>query len=117
MGTKFKGDKDINYCQWCGKKTPMEKMQLPDTPILEHIEEKIDKYGRKKIWGDYADWSKLDLDSNFEAELLVYDEMLASISLKTVCEQCIKEDERLWGKYYGDSEYDDDDVIRFDADF
>ena len=48
MGTEFKGDKDINYCQWCDKKTPMEKMQLPDTPILEHLEEKIDNYGREK---------------------------------------------------------------------
>lgn len=117
MGTEFKGDKDINYCQWCGKKTPMEAMQLPDTPILEHLEEKIDNYGRQKIWGDHSDWSRLKLDSNFEAELLVYDEMLATVSLKVVCEQCIKEDERLWGKYYGDSDYNDDDVIRFDADF
>ena len=61
---------DINYCVWCGKKTPMEKMQLPDTPILEHLEDKINLHGRIKIWGDNSDWSKLDLDSNFEADVV-----------------------------------------------
>ena len=62
----------------------MEPLQLADTPILEFMEEKIDKHGRKRIWGDDADWSTMDLDSDFEAELLVYDQMLSSVSKKTV---------------------------------
>ncbi len=109
MGSTNKGDKDINHCVWCGALTPMEQMQLPSTPILEHMEEKIDKMGRKRIWGDNSDWSRVDMDSDLEAELLVYDEMLATIELKTVCERCIEEDERLWKKYYGNP--DDIDIF------
>jgi len=109
MGSTNKGDKDINHCVWCGALTPMEQMQLPSTPILEHMEEKIDKMGRKRIWGDNSDWSKVNMDSDLEAELLVYDEMLATISLKTVCERCLEEDERLWKKYYGNP--DDVDIF------
>ena len=90
----------------------MEPMQLPETPILEFMEEKINKLGRDKVWGEHANWSKLDIDSDVEAELLVYDEMLATVSLKTVCEKCLSEDDRLYEKYYGGSE-----EIRFDADF
>ena len=108
----YMGNSKIKYCQWCGKRTNNETMILPDTPILEEMEEKIDKNGRKQLWGEKSDWSKLDLDSNFEAELLVYDQLLASSSPKTVCSECIKEDERLWDKYYGNS-----DMIVFDADF
>ena len=107
MGTTSKGDKDLNHCVWCGAVTPMEQMQLPGTPLLEHLEDKIDEHGRKRIWGETSDWSKLDLDSDFEAELLVYDELLSNVSLKTVCERCIKEDERLWDKYYSDDQDDE----------
>ena len=111
MGTTNKRDKDIKHCVWCGAPTLMEEMQLPDTPIIEHMEEKINNHDRKRIWGDLSDWSKLDLDSDFEAELLVYDEMLGTMSLKTVCETCLGEDDRLWQKYYTNDE------IRFDEDF
>jgi len=109
MGSKYKNDKDLNHSVWCGALTPVEKMQMPSTPILEHIEKKIDNIGRKRIWGDNSDWSRVDMDSDLEAELLVYDEMLAEVDLKTVCERCIEEDERLWKKYYGDS--DDEDIF------
>lgn len=115
MGTTNKRDKDINHCVWCGALTPMEKMQLPQTPILEHMEEKIDNIGRKRIWGDNSDWSMVDMDSDLEAELLVYDEMLATVSLKTVCERCLEEDEKLWKKYYGNP--DDIDVLFWDDEF
>ena len=40
-----------NHCSWCGKPTWMEPMLLPDTPILEFMEEKIDENNRNKIWG------------------------------------------------------------------
>jgi hypothetical protein len=98
------GNNKIKYCVWCGKKTKRDKMILPDTPILEEMEDKIDHYGRRMIWGEYSDWSRLDLDSDFEAELLVYDQLLATSSPKTVCKQCLDEDERLWDKYYGSDE-------------
>ena len=90
-----------NHCTWCGKPTWMEEMQLPETPILEFIEEKIDEHGRNRIWGEDGDWSSQNLDSDFEAELLVYDAMLCNVSPKVVCIGCLKEDDDLWEKYYG----------------
>ena len=95
----------------------MEPLQLADTPILEFMEEKIDKHGRKRIWGDDADWSTMDLDSDFEAELLVYDQMLSSVSKKTVCIGCLKEDDDLLKKYYDNDDDVDFNEIIFDADF
>ena len=88
MGAKRKGSKDVNYCVWCGAPTLMEPMMLPHTPILEFLEAKIDLIGRDKVWGDNANWALLNLDSDMEAELLVYDEMLGTVSLKHVCERC-----------------------------
>tara|TARA_B100001778_G_scaffold192437_1_gene158638 strand:+ start:1982 stop:2224 length:243 start_codon:yes stop_codon:yes gene_type:complete len=78
----------------------MEEMQLAETPILEFMEDKINAVGREQIWGEEADWSTLDLDSELEAELLVYDSMLSSISKKTVCIHCLEQDDKLWKKYY-----------------
>ena len=100
------------YCSWCGKPTHMEQMQLPETPILEFMEEKIDEHGRERIWGEDGDWSSQNLDSDFEAELLVYDAMLCNVSLKVVCIGCLKEDDELWKKYYGRD--DDEYEIHFD---
>jgi hypothetical protein len=115
MGSKYKRNQ-LNHCTWCGKNTWMEKMLLPETPILEFMEEKIDKHGRQRIWGEDGDWSMEDLDSDFEAELLVYDEMLSTVSKKVVCISCLKHDDNLWEKYYNNG-FDDDTEIRFDADF
>ena len=92
----------VNHCTWCGVPTVMEPMLMPQTPILEFMEEKINSFGRDKIWGEKADWSILDMDSDFEAELLVYDDMLSEMELKHVCERCIIEDDKLWKKYYED---------------
>ena len=92
--------KKKKYCNWCGKPTLMEPLQLADTPILEFMEDKIIVLGREKVWGDNADWSTLDLDSELEAELLVYDSMLSSTSKKTVCMSCLDQDDKLWKKYY-----------------
>ena len=120
-------NRTVNHCQWCGAPTVMEQMQLADTPILEFVEDKIDKLGRNKVWGENSHWSRLDMDPDDEAQLLVYDQMLSNITLKTVCEKCIMEDDRLWKKYYGpmeegitfrpDIDVDGDNEIRFDADF
>jgi hypothetical protein len=71
MGTKHQRDKDINHCTWCGAPTVMEQMLLPQTPILEFLEVKIDLIGRDDVWGNKADWSRLNLNSDVEAELLI----------------------------------------------
>ena len=112
MGAEYKGDKQ--YCSWCGVKTLMEPMQLPQIPILEFMEEKINKLGRDKVWGEHANWANLKIDPDIEAELLVYDEMLSTVELKVVCEKCLNEDDRLYEKYYGGK---DEWEIRFDMDF
>jgi hypothetical protein len=88
------------YCSWCGKPTIMSSLQLADTPILEFMEDKISALGRDELWGEKADWSTLDLDSELEAELLVYDSMLSSVSQKTVCISCLEQDDKLFNKYY-----------------
>ena len=93
--------KKKKYCNWCGKPTLMEPLQLADTPILEFMEEKINKHGRDRVWGEDGDWSSQKLDPDFEAELLVYDNMLCNVSPKVVCVSCLKEDDDLWEKYYG----------------
>ena len=49
MGPKYKRDR-VNHCIWCGKPTVMEAMLLPETPILEFMEDKIDEHGRQHIW-------------------------------------------------------------------
>ena len=107
------GDK-VKYCSWCGEECEEKPVQVADTPILEHIEEKIDDIGRSQVWGEDSDWSKLDMDSEFEAELLVYDQMLSTATKKTVCVNCLSEDDKLYNKYYGE---EDDGEIVFDADF
>jgi hypothetical protein len=101
-----------NHCSWCGKPTNMEEMQLPETPILEFMEEKIDKHGRNRIWGEDGDWSSENLDSDFEAELLVYDQMLSTVTKKVVCIGCLHDDDKLWEKYYNQD--DDNFQIEFD---
>ena len=72
------------------------------TPILEFMEDKIDLIGREDIWGMNGDWSLVDIDSDLEAELLIYDEMLNTLGKRIVCEVCLRQDNMLYKKYYGD---------------
>jgi len=91
------------YCEWCGKKTDNEPTQVAETPILEDIEKEIDAFGdREQIWGPFSDWSNLNLSSEFEGKLLVYDELLNKIKLRIICQECLEHDEMLYGKYYED---------------
>ena len=88
-----------------------------ETPILEFMEEKIDLIGREDIWGVHGDWSMVNIDSDLEAELLIYDEMLNMVSKRTVCEVCLVQDNKMYKKYYSgmigevnnDSDDDDED--------
>lgn len=106
-----------NHCKWCGKLTHMEPILTSDTPILEFIEEKINKYGRDRIWGEDSDWSRVNIDPEFEAELLVYDGLLNTVRRKVVCISCLKQDDDLFKKYYGVDEDEDDGYINFEIDF
>jgi hypothetical protein len=90
----------VNYCEWCSKKTPMPPTTQAQTPILEFVEDKIDLIGREDIWGMLGDWSMVDIDSDLEAELLIYDEMLNNIKKRIVCEVCLRQDDKMYQKYY-----------------
>jgi len=101
MGSKHKNSK-LNYCEWCSKQTSLGKTIQPETPILEFMEDKIDLIGREDIWGVHGDWSMVDVDSDLEAELLIYDEMLNNVGMRIVCEVCMRRDDEMYTKYYGD---------------
>ena len=103
------GSLEINYCEWCSKKTPMIPTTQSETPILEFIEDKIDLIGREEIWGIHGDWSLADIDSDLEAELLIYDEMLNNIKKRIVCTSCMIQDEAMYQKYYGSMIGEDND--------
>ena len=93
----------------------MGKTTQAITPILEFMEDKIDLIGREDIWGMNGDWSLVDIDSDLEAELLIYDEMLNTLGKRIICEVCLRQDNMLYKKYYGDmigeinNDSDDDD--------
>jgi len=101
VGSKHKGS-ELNYCEWCSKKTSMVPTTQAITPILEFMEDKIDLIGREDIWGVHGDWSMVDIDSDLEAELLIYDEMLNTVDRRVICEACLKQDNQMYLKYYGD---------------
>ena len=100
MGNIKVNKSDVGHCCWCGAPTLMEKTMTADTPILEEMEDKIDMIGRNQVWGTNSDWSRLNMNSDTEAELLVYDQLLSTVSFKTVCEKCLIDDEKLYRKYY-----------------
>ena len=100
-------------CAWCHKRTDLPKVFAADGPLLEWFEKIIDKYcienniNKEDIWGADSDWGRLDLDIKMEAKLLAYDELVASVSKKTICKECLLEDDRLYKKYYIDGEFFD----------
>lgn len=105
--------KEKTYCVWCGCEDDLELTLIPSTPVLEWMEEKINSIGRDKIWNENSDWSKVKMDSQVEAELLVYEELMSTITKKPICARCLKEDDALFAKYYENPE----DDIFFDDDF
>ena len=94
----------VNYCEWCSKKTPMPPTTQAQTPILEFVEDKIDLIGREDIWGIHGDWSMVDIDSDLEAELLIYEDMLNDVKKRIVCTACIMNEEKMYNKYYSQME-------------
>jgi hypothetical protein len=105
MGSKHKDSKlKVNYCEWCSKQTPLGRTTQAETPILEFMEDKIDLIGREDIWGMNGDWSLVEIDSDLEAELLIYDEMLNFVKKRIVCEVCLRQDDEMYQKYYSQME-------------
>ena len=107
-------------CAWCYKKTNLPEVFAADGPLLEWMEERINLYckanniNRSEIWGENSDWGKIDLSPKMEAELLAYDELVASVSRKRVCKECLIEDDKLFKKYYlkNKKNNNDDDLLQ-----
>jgi len=116
VGSKYKDSELIKYCEWCSNQTPMGKTTQAITPILEFMEDKIDLIGREDIWGVHGDWSMVDIDSDLEAELLIYDEMLNNVGKRIVCGVCLRQDEKMYQKYYGGMIGENDDNSDDDED-
>ena len=63
---------------------------------------------REEVWGIDSDWNMIDLPEQFENELLAYDELIATVERKVICQECLVEDDKLWKKYYYDPDDDED---------
>ena len=98
VGSEYKGSltDELWLCS-CGA---FNAAYNTETPILEFIEEKIDLIGREDIWGIHGDWSLVEIDSDLEAELLIYDEMLNNVEKRIVCTACIMNEKKMYNKYY-----------------
>ena len=77
-------------------------MYIPQTPVLEWMEEKL-----ILLEGEFKG---KDLTAEEEWEILVYDEMVQSITRGTVCQKCWKKDQKLYETYYDQD--DEDDFLR-----
>ena len=49
-----------------------------------------------------------------EAELLAYDELVASVSKKHICKECLIDDDIMYKKYYIDLDNDNDLELTID---
>lgn len=107
-------------CAWCHKKTDLPPVFAAEGPLMEWMEKRIDKYceennlSRSELWGEESDWNVVKLDEQMEAELLAYDELVASVSKKHICKECLIEDDIVYKKYYLDMDNDEDINITID---
>ena len=107
-------------CAWCHKKTDLPAVFAADGPILEWMEKRIDDYcgkhniSREQLWGGESDWNKIKIDEKMEAELLAYDELVASVSKKHICKECLIDDDIMYKKYYIDLDNDNDLELTID---
>jgi|TARA_B100000780_G_scaffold230225_1_gene169946 hypothetical protein len=103
-------------CAWCHKPTNLPEVFAADTPILDWFEQKIEKYctengyDKDVVWGLESDWNSVELSDQFEAELLTYDELMVTVSRKTICKDCLVDDQKLWDKYYSHEDHGDFEI-------
>ena len=80
------GRSKLKTCAWCHKPTNLPEVFAADSPILEWFEKKIEVFcnsnniDKRDLWGVEADWDRVKLTEQMEAELLTYDELLISVS-------------------------------------
>ena len=92
----------MRKCNWCVGTTGVMSMYIPQSPVLEWMEEKL-----ILLDGEFRDQ---DLSEEEEWEILVYDEMVKSITRGMVCKKCWTRDQMLYETYYDVD--DEDDFLR-----
>lgn len=90
----------MTKCNWCFGTENVLQMYIPETPVLEWMEDKI-------ILLDGEFYEK-ELTAAEEWEIQVYDTMVRAITQGTVCTKCWKQDQKLYETYYSQDEDGDD---------
>lgn len=86
-------------CEWCFGTKDVMPIFIPETPVLEWMEEKLIAIDE--------DFTQSALSKDEEWEILCYDDMIKSIRRGHVCKKCWTQDQKLYDKYY-DTEGNDD---------
>jgi hypothetical protein len=89
----------MTKCNWCFGTKNVLHMYIPQTPVLEWMEDKL-------ILLD-GEFYEQDLTETEEWEIQVYDTMVRAITRGTVCTKCWKKDQKLYEMYYGPDGEDD----------
>ena len=89
-------------CEWCFGTVGVVPMYIPESPVLEWMEEKLIRIDN--------DFTQQKLTREEEYEIVTYDEMVKAIRRGKVCTKCWKKDQRLYDKYYDSG--DEEDMIR-----
>lgn len=84
-------------CEWCHGPADLPRMYVPESPVLEWMEQKL-------IYIDRHFGMDNELTSDEEWEILVYDEMVKSVRRGNVCTICWETDQALYDKYYEDED-------------
>lgn len=90
--TRSRNSKVVGRCEWCWNECDLNAMQIPQSPILEWIEEKLEGVDRSLV--------PPKLSKQEEYEIVLYDYMISNLRFGRVCSKCWDKEQQLWDKYY-----------------
>lgn len=86
-------------CEWCFGTRDVMPIFIPETPVLEWMEEKLISVDEDFSQSELSEWE--------EWEMLCYDDMIKQIRRGHVCKKCWIKDQKLYDKYYDTDNNDD----------
>lgn len=86
-------------CEWCFGTRNVMPIFIPETPVLEWMEEKLSSVEEDFSQSELSEWE--------EWEMLCYDDMIKQIRRGHVCKKCWTKDQKLYDKYYDTDNNDD----------
>jgi hypothetical protein len=86
-------------CEWCFGTKDVMPIFIPETPVLEWMEEKLISVDEDFSQSELSEWE--------EWEMLCYDDMIKQIRRGHVCKKCWTQDQKLYDKYYDTDNNDD----------